>query len=361
MSGFRLLWTIAWTRTVRTYRHPLNLLWLILLPLVFSLGAGRIFMVDQGPPRVVVVDEDGTPAAQALIEGLRETPYDVSLMTREDAERQVLDGRVGTAVVIPAGFARSVESGHPRLEILQGPSLQHNGAEGRAMALARALAAGQTVAAPPVEVETPRPSADPDQFPLMRIFWGIYTMFALATGLQGAAGLHEERAQGTLQRTLTLGVPYAVILAGHGLSLVLVGLVQALVFFTVTGLAGAGWLAAGAAELALPVLLVILAGAGMGMALAGLARTAPQVRNLATILTPALGMLGGGFWPLEVMPGAMQEVARLSPVYWSVEALREGFVYAGSVTGQTLPLSVLALFGALGLAVGVQGLRRLAP
>src|SRR5690606_31093097 len=132
----------------------------------------------------------------------------------------------------------------------------------------------------------------------------------LATGLQRAASLHGERGRGTLQRMLVLGVPYGVILAGHGLSLVLVGLVQAAIFLLCTGLLGLPWLAAGPGVLLVPTLGTILAGAGLGMALAGATGSPLQVRNIAAVLTPALAMLGGGFWPLEVVPAAMQEIGR---------------------------------------------------
>lgn len=358
MRSWTSILTIAWRETWTTYRHPVSLLWLVVLPLVFGVGVSRLFVFGGGVPSVAVVDFDNSPASAALIRGLEQTPYEVEPMTREEARELVASGRLSSALIIPAGFEESVAAGHPRLEIIQGPAMGEDNLAGRARAVAQALAAGRDTAPLAVVNESPRPSAG-DDFNMLRVTWGIFAMFLMATGLQRSASVHGERSRGTLQRMLVLGVPYAVILAGHGLSLVLVGVVQAVIFLLATGLVGLPWLAAGLGVLVVPTLCTILAGAGLGMALAGVTRSSLQIRNVAAVLTPALAMLGGGFWPLEVVPAAMQEVGRLSPVYWSIEALREGFVYSGTVAGQALPVAVLVLYGVMGVVLGVHGLRRL--
>lgn len=358
MRSVRWSLIIAWRETWTAYRHPLSLLWLVVVPLMFALVASNLFTAGGGAPRVAVVDLDNSAASAALIRGLEQTPYQVDLITREEAGRLVGSGRLSSALIIPEGFEASVAAGSPRLEIIQGPAMSQDGLAGRARTLAQALAAGRDLAPLAVVNEPPLPSAGAD-FNLLRVTWGIFTMFVLATALQRSGSIHSERSAGTLQRMLVLDVPYGVIVAGHGLGLVLVGTIQACIFLLVTGLLGVPWLGAGFAVLAVQVLVTIVACAGLGMALAGMTRSALQARGIASVLTPALAMIGGGFWPLEVVPAAMQEVARLSPVYWSIEALREGLVYSGTVAGQALPSAVLALYGVLGMILGVHGLRRL--
>jgi len=357
----RYAWTVGWGQLVRTARHPLSFIAMVVLPLVFALGVGLLFSGGSDKaPTLIVVDEDRSAEAAALVDGLRATPFDVRLRAREEASEILLAGREDVAIVIPAGFGQSVREGRPRLEVLYGPGYEPGGVEARARALVRALARGQSLDPLPVVEEGPRPTADPDDFPLLRTVWGVYVMFVLATLLQTAANLHDERRLGTLPRMLVMGVPYGAVIAGHGLAMVLLGILQAIVFFAVSGAAGVPWLAAGPLAVALPALGVILAASGLGMAIMGLARSAAQVRNAAIILAPSLGMLGGAFWPLDVAPATMQQAGRVSLVYWSMEAIREAFAYAGPGAGQALPLAVLMLFATLGLAAGVYGLRRMA-
>lgn len=361
MSLVRYAWTVGWGQILRKTRHPLSFMWIVVVPLVFAFGVGRLFAggTDK-PPTVIVVDEDRSSEAAALIAGLRATPFDVRPRAREEASDLLVAGREDVAIVIPAGFGQSVREGRPRLEFLHGPRYEPAGEEARALALARALTRGQSLDPLPVVEEGPRPAADPETFPLVRVVWGVYLMSVLATLVEAGSALHEERRLGTLPRKLVMGVPYSAIIAGHGLALVLLGVLQAAVFFAVSGAAGVPWLAAGPAAFAVPVLAAILAAAGLGMAVMGLARSAGQVRNAAAILAPSLGMLGGAFWPLDLVPATMQQAGRVSPVYWSMEAIREGFAYAGPGAGQALPLAVLLLFATLGLAAGVYGLRRMA-
>ena len=386
---WRLVGTVACHQVARLVYQPVQLLWVLLLPLVFAFGVAHLVAGSEDAPEVLVVDEDGSPAAAALVAGLEATPYRVQRVNREQASRQVATGRRELAVVIPAGFGRSVAAGRPVLEVLRGPQYDPGAVEARARAVAGALAAaggdrGGTGGGPggagegsggpgtsrvtagggtgplPVVVEAPRPGLDGESYVRLRAVWGVYVMFVLATLLQVAGVVHEERRLGTLQRQLALGVPYMALVAGHGLGLVGVGALQAAVFLAVSGVAGVPWLAAGPAALLGPVAGTLLAAAGLAMAVAGLARTAAQVRNAAVILAPSLGMLGGAFWPLEIVPAGLQQAARVSPVYWSMEALREGFVYGGPAAGQAVALAVLLALSALGAVIGVYGLRRLA-
>jgi len=71
-----------------------------------------------------------------------------------------------------------------------------------------------------------------------------------------------------------------------------------------------------------------------------------------------LAMAGGAFFPLEIAPAALQQLARINPVYWAVEALVGGMIFDG-VASQFVPLSVLILVGVMSMIIGVQGLRRL--
>src|SRR5690606_38882093 len=139
MRAWISILTIAWRETWTTYRHPVTLLWLVVLPLVFGAGVSRLFTFGGEVPVVAVVDYDETAASAALIRGLEETPYEIESLTREEALDLVASGRLSSALIIPAGFEASVAAGHPRLEIIQGPAMGQGSPAGRARAVAQAL------------------------------------------------------------------------------------------------------------------------------------------------------------------------------------------------------------------------------
>lgn len=358
MTVVARVWTLALADVLRTYRRPVNLLWIVVLPLVFAVGVGSLFSTMGDPPSVLVVDEDGGALVQTFLERLEAVPLRVRRVARQEAEEFLASGRERAALVLPPGFSAAVAAGRPQLEVLHGPSYEPGLAERAAQAVAASLASGGPAPELPVRLEPPRPAADPDRYPFLRMSFGLYAMFALATAMNQAAGLHRDRELGIVGRVLALGVPYGEILAGRALALGLAGAIQAAVILGATGALGAPWLAAGVPALLVAVGATLFAACGSAMALAGVTRTAAQVTNAAALASTAAAMLGGAFWPLDVVPAAVQQVGRLSPVYWAVDAVRQAFAHAGPLAGQAESVAVLVLMGLLGIAVGVVGLRR---
>ncbi|GEM_PF-2353757 len=208
-----------------------------------------------------------------------------------------------------------------------------------------------------IAYETPRGDAAALEYPAMSRVFGVYLIFVFSALITRSGAIHEEARRGTLQRALAMGVPHWEIVAAHGTGLVLVGLVQAVAFFGVTGLLGTPWLASGWSAVALPVAGAILAAAGVAVGIAGFVRSGPLLQMIGGGGPSMLAMMGGAFFPLDVAPAGVQRLAFLNPVHWAVEALSGGFVYKG-LESQAAPLAVLLLFAVAGAVIGVQGLRR---
>jgi ABC-2 type transport system permease protein len=99
--------------------------WPVLMALFFGVifGGGG----SRGRIPVVVVDEDGTPAAGRLVERLRTTSgLEVSTAPRAEAERLVRQGKRTAAVIVPSGYGAAsgrLFHGEPRrLEIAADPA-----------------------------------------------------------------------------------------------------------------------------------------------------------------------------------------------------------------------------------------------
>jgi ABC-2 type transport system permease protein len=90
----------------------------------------------------------------------------------------------------------------------------------------------------------------------------------------------------------------------------------------------------------------VLASAGMGLFLAGLVRTFEQQEAVGVIFVIATSMLGGLFWPLDILSPAMQKIGHFTPQAWAMDGLTEVALRGGSWAELVWPLTVL-----LGLAV----------
>lgn len=349
---------VAATVTRRTVKRPLNLLWLLALPLFFAvLGAGLFAQSGQVPVLSVVVEDQG-PWTDRLLRALEETPMDIRRVTRQEALARIQQGRERVVLWVPPDFSRSVEAGAPRLELWHGPRYEPGLETARIRAVAASLVTGTPAGALPVEAVPPRPTVAARDYPLLRAVFGFYAMFVLVTLITQAAALHQERQLGTLSRSLLAGATYGEVVAGHAVALFLIGLLQAAAMVGVTTLAGAPWLAAGWPALVLVVVAPLVAACGIALAVAGFTQTTRQINAAGTLVGTIAAMLGGAFWPLDVVPPALKQVARLSPVYWALDALREAFVFGGPGAAQLPAVAVLVLMGVMAGTAGIMGLRR---
>jgi len=108
-----------------------------------------------------------------------------------------------------------------------------------------------------------------------------------------------------------------------------------------------------AAALALMVLATTFAIASLGMMIAGLARTFAQAAALSNILMYSIAAIGGAWWPIEITPAWMQQIARLTPTFWAMQGYND-IITRGLGLPAVLPEALVLLgFGALFLAFGV--------
>lgn len=271
MSTLQRIAVLAGAYTRRTFLFPMNILWMLVIPIVFSLVIGAVFSSPQSGP---------SPAFET-----------------EQAHAYVV-------------------------------------------------------------VESPRGREGDAEFARVRSVFGVYIVFALSALMTRGAALHIERDEGTLERVVASGVPYHEVVAAHLTSIFLVGGIQSLVFFGVTGLLGTEWFANGGLAVIPAVIATLFVGSGIAIAATGLIRSAVAIQWLSGGIPGILAMAGGAFFPLEAAPSTLQQLARINPIYWSMEALLGGFIFDG-LRSQIVPLSVLLLVGILGIIIGIQGLRRM--
>jgi ABC-2 type transport system permease protein len=111
-----------------------------------------------------------------------------------------------------------------------------------------------------------------------------------------------------------------------------------------------GYIAFGAVLLIniyLPVIVVATAFAfsGLGMLLGRLAKDAQSGVALANVITFPMMFLSGSFFPMEQMPGFLQSFARVLPLYYVNQGLRESMIFDNLMAaGQnTIVIGVIAI------------------
>ena len=183
---------------------------------------------------------------------------------------------------------------------------------------------------------------------------GTMTMFCMLVLLtSGAMLLVIEREQGLLRRLAATPIPRRSIVLGKWTGKMALALVQ-IGFGMLAGtvLFGMDW------GSSLPMVCVVLLGwagfnASLAIVLGNLARSEGQMVGIGVIASMVLAALGGCWWPVEVSPEWMQDLAILLPTGWTMDAMHELISFgrgAASALPHTVVLFVTAwLLGWLGV------------
>jgi ABC-2 type transport system permease protein len=352
----------------------------IALAAIISLAFGS---TDQFDATIGLVDADGSPIAQGFVSGITEADTgdlgfeEVGSLRR--ARARVDDGDLGAAIVVPEGFAASLQTDDPAdvvvvtssddaiaAEVARSVASElTNRANAARLAVATTAATGGTMPSPdelaaitlPVSLRTTGSGGDVSPAAYFGPSMGLLFLF-LSMGMVARDLLADKRIR-LLDRIRAGPVRDAAILGGKAVSVVVVGTTSLLAIWAVTAFAlGADW----GDPVGVVALIVAAAVAVAGIAglIAGLARTEEAADSLTTVVAFVFALVGGSFVPIGQMPESLQRLALLTPTGWALRGFAELSAGAGGVADIVPHLAVLLAWGLLsGVAAAVLLPRRL--
>jgi ABC-2 type transport system permease protein len=362
-------------------RDPRSLALLFIAPLAIIALLGWVLSSQQSlTAHVAVVDETGVPAGAAVATRL-EAALDVqpgivldrSVGNDSTARQMLKDKKLDLVVVLPSNFSlqnRTIElltlGLNPAGEASVIPAVQQ--------ALLTAIADTAGAALPTIERATVYGSPNATQLdslaPVVVGFFAYFFVFIL-TGIS----FLRERIGGTLERLLATPVSRAEIVLGYSLGFGFFATLQvALVLAFVLGrleMPALGPIPAFAIGLGvrtvgnplIAYLLVLVLGLGavsLGIFLSTFARTELQILQFIPIVIVPQGLLGGFFWPIEQLPALLQPVARILPVTYAIDGLRQVMIAGADLSSPQvlLDLGVLVGIAAVFMALAAATIRR---
>lgn len=394
------IFAIAWKDAIIRFASSSELLFFIILPLVFT------FLLAGGSPsgnptnnrvRLMVVDLANTSISQEIITELeKSTAVYPAVVSLKEAEDEFSARRVSAVLVIPAGLGlAAIQNGTAELDFRQQPNdmdasiaqravqtairrvsstvnaanmaLDEAKAHGTfeayveeqayfedALALAKDLQAHTPERITVIEGTTPDsvdydPRANSSAGQL--VTWVFIPLFGIS------ALFAYERQQGTLRRLLTTPTSKATFLLGTISGQVVMALVQMslLILFGMFALQ----LKWGREPFALFVLLTCaaLAAGAIGTTMGTFIKTEGQASGLSIMTGMVMALLGGCWYPLELFPAAVQNIVKILPTTWAMQGLLDLVLRNGSLIDILLESGVLLGFAAVFFTIGVMRFR----
>lgn len=171
---------------------------------------------------------------------------------------------------------------------------------------------------------------------------GLMVLFIMLGLLFGSGWLCEEKANGTLQRVLSIRNAAMPLFMGNVTALLAMGLFQTFVFVSVQSLLFKVTLVNGVYSW-LVIFMYNLCAASMSMLMAALFETPHQLQAAAPVFALITGLMGGCLWNLLGVPESLVTMSLLTPQGWTLRALTG--LYAAPAEPELAMPAVLMLGG----------------
>ncbi len=165
-----------------------------------------------------------------------------------------------------------------------------------------------------------------------------------------------ERDVGQLQRLLATPLPRSSIVLGKAAGACVRALVQALLLLAVLALAGIDvrWSVLGIAGTLAMLMLGTAAFACMSMLLAAAVKERERFMGIGQLIMMPLFFASSALYPLAIMPSWLRAIARVNPLTYEVQGLRQMLVGVGGAGVVWLDFLVVAAFFAVMLVAATR-------
>ena len=214
---------------------------------------------------------------------------------------------------------------------------------------------------PPLRVTTSSvETADDFEYnPRVHTLLGFGLFFASFTIMFGVNNILEERRIGVWDRVIYSPATRFSMYAGHLSFSYLVGFAQITAIFLVFRYVFGVPLGENLGGMLLVIAAYTFAIVALGLLIAGLVGNAQRMNVIIPIVCVSSAMLGGAYWPLEIVSSRfMQAAANFVPIRHAMEALKGIAYYSYTLHDLLWPLAILVLFGVVFMGVGLRLVER---
>jgi ABC-2 type transport system permease protein len=349
---------------IKSYvRDRAALFWTLAFPLIFIFLFGLIFQGGGGSGLTLGwVDEDGSPASAQLREAFTAAGA-VKLVesTEDEALAKMRKGDVDAVVVARKGYGATVTAGAAgtpgppaAVTVYTDPS-RSNLAASVYQAVGSVLGVINLGGRPPLVIPEARTIQTQN---LNFISYFVPSMLGLSVmqvGIFAAIPLVGDREKLILKRLAATPLRRWQLVGSNVLMRLLIALVQAVIIVGVGALVF-GVQVTGSLPLMIGfVALGAMAFLALGYVIASFAGTEDSANGMTSVVQFPMMFLSGTFFPIDQMPDVLRSIARIIPLTYLSDALRQVMVGGGAFA----PLWVCAvvLVGWLALCFGIAAVK----
>ena len=344
-------------------RDRAALFWTLAFPLIFVVLFGSIFSGGQGRRDIGWADLDGSPASTQLRATFASAP-NVALTDGSvtDLQSRMRSGGLSAIVVVPKGYGDAIASGRDgaaaTLAVYTDPTQQAQAAG--TIQLVQGVLAGVNQAIsgqPPVVSFQARTIQTQNLSFISYLVPSILGMALMQLGVFSAIRLVADREKLILKRLSATPLRRWQLVGSNVLARLVIAIVQTVIIIAVgTRLYGVQ-LSGSLVLLGALVVLGSLAFIALGYVIASFAPTEDAANGMTSVVQFPLMFLSGTFFPIDAMPDYLKSIARVLPLTYLSDALRQVMVDGTPFAPLWVCFAALAGFLVVCLAISARFFR----
>jgi ABC-2 type transport system permease protein len=325
---------LALTRAnFRSYvRDRAALFWTLAFPLVFIVMFGLIFSAGGSRLTLAVVSDDASPAAEAFVKALDDqVGVEVKIEDEAAARSSMTHGDVDGIVIIPAGYGEALAAvtagtGAPAEVQVVTDASRPQLAGSVFQAVGNVLGVVNLGGRPPLVIPKPETVQTENLNAISYFVPSMLGLSVMQVGIFAAIPLVADREKLILKRLAATPLRRWQLVGSNVLMRLLIAISQTAIIVAV------GTLAFGVAIVGSMVVTLgfVMLGAmtflALGYVIASFASTEDAANGMTSIIQFPMMFLSGSFFQINQMPDFLQGVARVIPLTYLSDALRQVMV-----------------------------------
>jgi len=345
------------------YREKSAMFFTIAFPIILILVFGTIFMnQDNESFDLYVQDLDQTNSSAQLVETLqlngrfKITKVDPAI----NATQYAKDNKLNLVLVIPEGYEKSLVQRMAFRDPNASVAVTYiydssSSSTSTKMQILQSVfgVVNQGMSGQPPFIRSAETSILTKKYRFIEFFVpGIIAMSVMTSSLSGAVTMNAElRQKGVIKKLSTTPITRTDWILSNILYQFILAVISTMAILVVSYAVFSVRLQIDA-WLFVFIVLAVFAFGGIGMILTRVANEAESAAAAANFIMYPMMFLSGSFFPLEMMPGFLQTIARVLPLYYVNEGLRASMVFVDN----TAALRYSAMIAVFAIVVFVLGI-----
>jgi len=344
---------------IKSYvRDRAALFWTLAFPLIFILMFGFIFQ-GGGDPGLDLgwVDKDASPASGQLRSAFESSEaIELAVSDEPAALDEMREGRLDAVLVVPAGYgdavaAASAGTGPPTSIVVYTDPSRSNLMATVYQAVGSVLGVVNLGGRPPLVVPQPETLQTENLNFISYFVPSVLGMSVMQVGIFAAIPLVADREKLILKRLAATPLRRWQLVGSNVVMRLLIAVIQAVIILGV-GVVLFGVEVTGSLPLSLVFIVVgAVSFLALGYVVASFASTEDAANGMTSVIQFPMMFLSGTFFPIDQMPDVLQNIARVIPLTYLSDALRQ--VMVGGAAFAPLWVCLAVLVGWLVVCFGI--------